>query len=170
MASGRTRTRQRKPLGAGEILSLLSVSLHTFILLFLVDWLHLQKMQAPRSPCFHSSVFTVQTASLSVCVCARSHTRARSVVSDSVIPWNAARQAPLPMGPSRQYWSRCHFLPQGIPNPGVNPGLLHLLRWQANPLPLRHLGSPSLKNNSRFPGESWICPAGVKSCPGFTQR
>ena len=39
-----------------------------------------------------------------------------------VTPWAAARQAPLPMGSSRQEsCSGYHFLLQGIPNPGMEP-------------------------------------------------
>ena len=37
----------------------------------------------------------------------------------------------------------CHFLLQGIfPTQGSKPGLLHLLHWQADSLPLRYLGTP----------------------------
>ena len=37
----------------------------------------------------------------------------------------------------------CHFLLQGIClSQGSNPRLLHLLQWQADSLPLSHLGSP----------------------------
>ena len=37
----------------------------------------------------------------------------------------------------------CPFLLQGIfPTQGANQCLLHLLHWQANSLPLSHLGSP----------------------------
>ena len=37
----------------------------------------------------------------------------------------------------------CHFLLQGIfPTQGLNPRPLHLLHWQADSLPLCHLGSP----------------------------
>ena len=37
----------------------------------------------------------------------------------------------------------CHFLLQGIfPTQGSNPCLLHLLQWQADSIPLSHLGSP----------------------------
>ena len=55
-------------------------------------------------------------------------------------PWTEACQAPL----SRQeYWSGCHFLLQRIfLTQGLNPCILHLLHWQANSLPLSHLGSP----------------------------
>ena len=36
----------------------------------------------------------------------------------------------------------CHFLPQGIfSTQGSNPYLLHLLHWQADSLPLSHLGT-----------------------------
>ena len=37
----------------------------------------------------------------------------------------------------------CHFLLQGIFLQRSNPSLLLLLRWQADSLPLRYLGSPS---------------------------
>ena len=52
-----------------------------------------------------------------------------------------AHQAPVLMGLLRQeYWSGWHFLRQGIfPTQGSNPGLLPLLHWQANSLPLSHL-------------------------------
>ena len=40
----------------------------------------------------------------------------------------------------------CHFLLQGIfPNQGLNHRLLCLLYWQADSLPLRHMGSPNLR-------------------------
>ena len=55
-------------------------------------------------------------------------------------PWTVARQAPLSMGfSSQEYWSGCHFILQGIfQTQGSNP---HLLRWQADSLPLSYLGS-----------------------------
>ena len=62
----------------------------------------------------------------------------------SVTPWTVAHQAPLFMGFSRQeYWSGCHFLLQGIfLTQGLNLCLSQLLYWQADLLPLSHLGSP----------------------------
>ena len=50
-----------------------------------------------------------------------------SVVSDFVIPWTVARQAPLSMGCSRQESGvNCHSLLQRIfLTQGLNPGLLH---------------------------------------------
>ena len=58
--------------------------------------------------------------------------------------WTVAFQAPLPMGFSRQeYWSGLHALPQGIfLTQRSNPGLLHLLYWQAGSLPPAPAGTP----------------------------
>ena len=42
-----------------------------------------------------------------------------------------------------------HFLSQGfLPTQGSNPHLLYLLHWQADSLPLSHLGSPCLLGGS----------------------
>ena len=42
-------------------------------------------------------------------------------MSDSVIPWTVAHQAPLSMGfPRQEYWSRLPFpSPGDLPDPGV---------------------------------------------------
>ena len=50
--------------------------------------------------------------------------QSHTVVSDSVIPWTVARQAPPSMGFSRQeYWSGLPFpSPGDLPNPGIKPG------------------------------------------------
>ena len=60
-------------------------------------------------------------------------------------PWTAVHQVSKSMGFFRQEcWSGLHFLLQEIfPTQGLNPYLLHLLDWQADSLPLCHLGSPS---------------------------
>ena len=88
------------------------------------------------------------------------------VVSDCATPWTAVHQAPPSMEFSRQeYWSglpfpspmyglsciqffvtpcmvACNFLLQAIfPTQGPNLCLLH---WQADSLPLRHVGSPQI--------------------------
>ena len=73
-----------------------------------------------------------------MCVCVLSH------VQLFVTSWTVARQAPLSMGFSRQeYWTGCHLLLQALllPSswPRENP---HLPGWQADSLPLCHLGSP----------------------------
>ena len=56
----------------------------------------------------------------------------------SATPWTVAHQAPLFLGVSKQeYWSGLPFPPPGDRrDPGMNPGLLHLLHWQASSLPL----------------------------------
>ena len=69
----------------------------------------------------------------------------RSVMSDSVIPWTVAHQAPLSMEfCTQKYWSGLPFPSSGIfPTQRSNPGLLHLLLWQVGSLPLSHLESPA---------------------------
>ena len=57
-------------------------------------------------------------------------------------PWTVTRQVPLSMGFSRQQsWGGLPF-PISRDSQGSNPLLLCLLRWQADSLPLSHLGSP----------------------------
>ena len=60
-----------------------------------------------------------------------------------VTPETAAHQAPSSLGSSRQeHWSGLPFHPPGdLPNPGIKPCLLYLRHWQADSLPLSHLGS-----------------------------
>ena len=81
-----------------------------------------------------------------IVACWTFHVRACSVVSDSANPCTVACQAILSMGfPRQEYWSGCHFLLQRIfLIQWSNPGLLCLLYWQADSLPLSHLGSPNL--------------------------
>ena len=57
--------------------------------------------------------------------------------------WTIANQAPLSMRFSRQqYWSGLPCPPpRDPPDAGIEPHLLHLLLWQAESLPLSHLGS-----------------------------
>ena len=67
-----------------------------------------------------------------------------SVMSDSfVTPWTLAHQASPSMGfPRKEYWSGLPFLPPGdLPNP-------YLLHWQADCLPLHHLGNPVIAAQS----------------------
>ena len=59
-------------------------------------------------------------------------------------PMDRTRQAPLSMGFSRQESWSGHALLQGIfLTPGLNPGLLCLLHWQMDSLPLAPPGKPS---------------------------
>ena len=60
-------------------------------------------------------------------------------------PWTVAHQAPLSMEFSRQeYWS-CHFHLQGIfLTQRSNRGLLCLLHWKVDSLPLSHLSNLSI--------------------------
>ena len=48
-------------------------------------------------------------------------------MSNSTTPWTVVCQAPLCMGfPRQEYWSGLPFLSPGdIPDPGIEPGLLH---------------------------------------------
>ena len=61
-----------------------------------------------------------------------------------VTPWTIGCQTPLSMGFSRQeYWGGLPFPPPGdLPDPGIELHLLHILCWQADSLPLSHLGKP----------------------------
>ena len=67
-----------------------------------------------------------------------------SCVQLFVTPWTIAHHAPLSMAFFRQeYWGGLPFPLAGIfLTQGLNPCLLCLLYWQADPLPLSHLGSP----------------------------
>ena len=62
-----------------------------------------------------------------------------------VTQWTVACQVPLSMGFSRQEsWSGLLFSTQGdLPNPGLEPILLYLLRGQAGSLPLAPPGKSS---------------------------
>ena len=63
-----------------------------------------------------------------------------------VTPWTRARQAPLSMGFCRQeYWSGLPCPPpEDLPDTGIRPSLLHILRWWAGSLPLAPPGKPML--------------------------
>ena len=112
-------------------------------------------------------------------------------MSDSIIPWTVARQAPLSMGfPSKNTGVGCHFLLQGIfPTQGSNWHLLSLLHLQTGSLPLVPPGkpyicsgqkiqrdkkkkSPNLRAWSknwllRAKAEYWTCPLHTKPPEGW---
>ena len=56
----------------------------------------------------------------------------RTIVHKGLCPWNFS---------GRNTGAGCHFLLQGIfPTQRLNPHLLGLLHWEADSLPLHHLG------------------------------
>ena len=63
---------------------------------------------------------------------------------NSVTPWTVACQVPLSMdSPGKNTRVGCHFLLQGLfLTWGSNSWLLQFLYWQADSLPLSHVGSP----------------------------
>ena len=65
--------------------------------------------------------------------------------------WAIALQAPLSAEFSRENTGvGCHFLLQGtFLTQESNPCVLHLLHWQADSLPLCHLGSPTWRLSNR---------------------
>ena len=75
-----------------------------------------------------------------------------SIMSDSATPWTVVRQAPLPMGFSRQdFRSRLSFPSLGhLPNLGYEPAspVSPLSALQANSLLLSHRESPT--QNKKF--------------------
>ena len=78
-------------------------------------------------------------------MCAWVRAQLLSCVPLFAIPWTIALQAPLcPWdSPGKNTGVGCHFLLQGIfRTQGLNPRLLH---WQADFLPLSHLGSLSVR-------------------------
>ena len=66
------------------------------------------------------------------------------VTSDFASHWTVACQAPLSMEFFRQeYWSGLPCpSPGDLSHPRIKPASLCLLHWQANSLPLCHVGSP----------------------------
>ena len=83
-----------------------------------------------------------------------------SVGSDSLQPYGLY-SIRLPCAwdfSSRNTWVGCHFLLQGIfPTQGLNPYLLPLLCWQADSLPLHHLGSKDRLGDCR----AWYSPVRI---------
>ena len=94
------------------------------------------------------------------------------IVSNSfVIPWTVACQAPLSMGfPRQEYWSGLPFSsPRDLPNPSLNPCLLH---WQATSLPLSPQRCPYWIYNYQFSSVQLLscvrlCDPMNRSTPGL---
>ena len=73
-----------------------------------------------------------------LCVCAQMFSHGSSLGPDGL--WPARLLCPWDF-PGKNTGVGCHFLLQGtFPTQGSN---LHLLHWQMDSLPLRHLGSPT---------------------------
>ena len=87
-----------------------------------------------RVPCRHSQ-WRGRPLRCAVLSCARL----------SATPWTVARQTPLSTGFSRQeHWSGLPFPPPGdLPDPRIEPCLLHFLHWQASSLPVGPPGNPT---------------------------
>ena len=75
-----------------------------------------------------------------MCVCVQLLSCARLFVT----PWTIACQAPPSVGFSRQeYWNGLPFpTPVNLPDPGIEPRFSAYRHWQADSLPLHHVGSP----------------------------
>ena len=91
------------------------------------------------------------------------------VVSDSVTPWTAARQAPLSMGFSRQeYWSGFPLPPpEDLPDLGMELASPSAPALQAGSLPLSYQGSSLIILGpmiNHFPGDFSGGPV-VKNLP-----
>ena len=79
----------------------------------------------------------LQLSHIPLCICA--YSVSHSVMSDSVIPWTVACQAPLNV-PGKNTGVGSHSLLQGIfPTQGLNPGLPHCRQILYH---LSHQGSP----------------------------
>ena len=77
-----------------------------------------------------------------VCVCAFSVAKSCPALCDPV-DCSMPRSSVHGIFPGKNFGVGCHFLLQGIfPTQGSNPGLLCLLHWQADSLPLSHLRRP----------------------------
>ena len=98
-----------------------------------------------------------------VCVCVYvceiyASVRVPSVMSDSVTPWTVVCQTPLYMGFTQQEY--CSGLP--LPPPGdLDPGILCLLHWQADSLPLCHQRSPCV--HVYWTQICFVCPLRIPS-------
>ena len=89
-------------------------------------------------------------------------TSACSVTSDSLQPHGLQRVRLLCpwSSPGKNTGVGCHFLFQGIfPTKGLN---LHLLHWQADSIPLSHLGSPPVEPPVTFKAKNCLEKIGVE--------
>ena len=106
--------------------------------------------------CFLIYVRTSVSHSICVCVCACM----LNCVWLFVAPWTIACRAPQSMGFSKQENSSGLSFPSpgNFPTQGLNPCFLGFLHWQADSLPLSHLGSPSAGHPSIEEGNMGTSP------------
>ena len=92
-------------------------------------------------------------------LCVHVCSAASACVQLFVTPWTVAHQAPLSMGFSRQeYWSGFPCPPpEDLPNPGIKPYFLCLLRWQVDSLFTESPGKPSISESWSVLGRSCRC-------------
>ena len=98
--------------------------------------------------CIHICIHTDPWACMLRCLCVLNHF---SHVWLFMTLWTVAHQAPMSMEfSSQEHWSGL-LCPPDLPDLQFNPcrgsqfdHLLHLLHWQADSLPLSHLGSPHI--------------------------
>ena len=93
----------------------------------------------------------------------------RSVTSDSVTSWTVAHQALCPWDfPGKNTGVGCHFLLQRVfLTQRLNLHLLHFLRWQADSLPLHHLGISTLLNMVQL---AWDLSRAMETMPHWHSR
>ena len=106
------------------------------------SWFQIVQLTSKKVPLTESSW-------VSECVCVCVH--ARAGMHTQLCPTLHDPMAYSPPGSSvcGTLQAGCHFLLQGIySTQGLNPYLLH---WQANSLPLCHLGSPSIREQPQSP-------------------
>ena len=100
----------------------------------------------PRQCLTVETIFPKIRQCVCVCVCVCVCTQSLSHVWLFVTPWTVVQPIRLlcPWDfPGRKTGVGCRFLLQGIfPTQRSNPLLLCLLHWQADSLPLSHLGNP----------------------------
>ena len=100
-----------------------------------------------------------------VCVCVCVCTHALSHVWLLVTPWSVAHQASLSMVFfSQEYRSELPFPhPGDLPNPGTKPASYALPHWQADSLPLSHLGNPTPLKNPHRANAPFIVPGWLQN-------
>ena len=95
----------------------------------------------PRIAFFHLKDIIPVCVCVCVCVCRGGRLIAKSCLTLFITLWLIAHKDPLSMGfPKQEYWNGLPFpSPEDLPNPGSESVFS---TWQADFLPLSHLGRP----------------------------